>query len=193
MIPGPAWAASLRGRAATLAALVVAQTLCAAFFIGDAISDLSDLGETGGHVSAETFAAAALAAGVVVMARELRRLLERNRALEQGMMVARGRMAEVIEAFFDRWGLTPAERDVALFALKGLDNEAIAAARGAATGTVRAQTARVYAKAGVTGRPQLMSLFIEELLAEPLSAGPGAPPAPDQAAKAAPEPALSGR
>ena len=88
--------------------------------------------------------------------------------------VARGAMGDMIDGFFERWGLTPAEREVGLFALKGLDNESIAALRGVAVGTVRAQTARVYAKAGVTGRSQLMSVFIEELLAEPLS-GPAAP------------------
>ena len=163
------------GRAATLTGLILVQALCAIFFIADAVDDIAETVDRGAlHMSLETAAALALSLGVVVLTLELRRLLDRQQALEEGMMAARGAMADMIEAFFERWGLTPAEREVGLFALKGLDNESIAALRGAAVGTVRAQTARVYAKAGVSGRAQLMSLFIEELLAEPLSP-PAAP------------------
>jgi len=74
-------------------------------------------------------------------------------------------MAAVIEGFFDKWALTPSERDVALLVLKGIDNETIASLRGTAPGTVRAQCARIYQKADVDGRAQLFSVFLEELLA----------------------------
>ena len=72
--------------------------------------------------------------------------------------------AEVIGKQFTAWGLTPAERDVALFALKGLDIADIAELRGAAQGTVRAQLTRIYAKAGVSGRAQFAAWFVEDLL-----------------------------
>ena len=68
-------------------------------------------------------------------------------------------------AQFEAWGLTAAERDVGMLALKGLDVGDIAALAGAATGTVRAQLSRVYTKAGVTGRAQFVALFVEDLLA----------------------------
>ncbi|MFN3642142.1 MAG: helix-turn-helix transcriptional regulator [Gemmobacter sp.] len=71
-------------------------------------------------------------------------------------------------AQFRAWGLTPAERDVAWLALEGLDTAEIAGRRGAAAGTVRAQLARVYAKAGVSGRAQFAALFVEDLLAGPV-------------------------
>ena len=38
--------------------------------------------------------------------------------------------------------------------------------RGTSEGTVKAQTNAIYRKAGVTGRPQLLSLFIDELMGE---------------------------
>jgi DNA-binding CsgD family transcriptional regulator len=85
--------------------------------------------------------------------------------LNRSMQAARGEMAEVIDGFFAEWGLTPSERDVALMVLKGIDNEAIAEMRGTATGTVRAQCTSIYSKAGVDGRAQLFSVFMEELLA----------------------------
>ena len=65
---------------------------------------------------------------------------------------------------FDEWGLTLAERDVALFAIKGLTVQDIARLRATSEGTVKAQTAAIYRKAEVSGRPQLLSLFIEDLM-----------------------------
>ncbi|TYO89093.1 helix-turn-helix transcriptional regulator [Oceanicella actignis] len=56
---------------------------------------------------------------------------------------------------------------MAMLPLKGFDNESVAEIRGTAKGTVRAQTAAIYAKAGLDGRAQLISLFLEELLADP--------------------------
>jgi DNA-binding CsgD family transcriptional regulator len=69
-----------------------------------------------------------------------------------------------IENFFERWTLTPSEREVALLVLKGFDNETIADLRDTAQGTVRAQDTKIYAKARVDGRAQLLSIFVEELL-----------------------------
>ena len=71
---------------------------------------------------------------------------------------------DVMAERFDDWGLTPAERDVALFAIKGMSIQEIAALRQTSEGTVKAQTNAIYRKAGVSGRPQLLSLFIEDLL-----------------------------
>jgi DNA-binding CsgD family transcriptional regulator len=65
---------------------------------------------------------------------------------------------------FEEWALTPAERDVALFAIKGMSLAEIATLRATSEGTVKAQTAAIYRKAGVSGRPQLLSLFIEDLM-----------------------------
>jgi DNA-binding CsgD family transcriptional regulator len=82
---------------------------------------------------------------------------------------------ELLEERFADWGLTPAERDVALFAIKGMSTAEIASLRSTSEGTVKAQTNAIYRKAGVTGRPQLLSLFIEDLMdGSPINA-----PAPD--------------
>jgi DNA-binding NarL/FixJ family response regulator len=40
----------------------------------------------------------------------------------------------------------------------------IAGLRATSEGTIKAQTNAIYRKAGVTGRPQLLSLFIEDLM-----------------------------
>jgi len=47
-----------------------------------------------------------------------------------------------------------------------MSTQEIASLRGTAGGTVKAQTNAIYRKAGVTGRSQLLSLFIEDLMDE---------------------------
>ena len=69
-----------------------------------------------------------------------------------------------MQSRFTDWGLTSAERDVALFAIKGMSTQEIAVLRGTAEGTVKAQTNAIYRKAAVSGRSQLLSLFIEDLM-----------------------------
>jgi DNA-binding CsgD family transcriptional regulator len=159
-------------RAALLAVVILAQSLCAMFFLSDAFADFMESGKlTDIHLGIEAVVALALAAGVLILMRELRHMMNRMHDIETSLRAARGEMVTVIHAFFDTWGLSAAERDVALLLLKGLDNETIATLRGTANGTVRAQTSAVYAKAGVDGRAQLISVFLEELLANDSAPG----------------------
>jgi len=65
---------------------------------------------------------------------------------------------------FDRWGLTPAEREVALLQLKGLRHKAIAEVRHTSERTVRQQALAIYRKSGLSGRPDLAAFFLEDLL-----------------------------
>lgn len=116
--------------------------------------------------------ALALFVGVVFGALEMRRTLLRMQRAETAQAIASSAFADLIDSWFANWGLTPAEADVALFTLKGLDTPEIAKLRGAAEGTVRVQLARIYSKAGVSNRGQFTSLFIEELLAAPLAETP---------------------
>jgi DNA-binding CsgD family transcriptional regulator len=153
-----------RGRAGALAALLAVQALCAVFFVADVVADFRLAGWIS-HTVFEALIAFALFAGVAICALELRRVVEEMRRADAAVSAASGALAEVIGARFASWGLTAAEADVALFALKGFDTSEIADLRGAAAGTVRAQLARVYAKAGVSNRASLIALFLEDLLA----------------------------
>ncbi|CAN0579983.1 unnamed protein product [Ectocarpus sp. 12 AP-2014] len=115
-----------------------------------------------------------LITGVLVISllftgRQLFALLTRQKRLEQQMQIASGAFAELLEAHFDAWALTRSERDVALMAIKGLSIADMARLRETRDGTIKAQCNAVYRKAGVTGRPQLLSVFIEELMADGLA------------------------
>lgn len=165
-------------RSTALALVLVVQALAAVFFAGDAMADLA-LAGFGLHVAMEGVIALALVVGVVFGAREMRRMIEQADRSEAALMAARGALGDLIEARFESWKLTPAEASVAILALKGFDVAAISDLRGAALGTVRAQLAHVYAKAGVSSRAELLSVFIEDLLDGPVGSG-DAVPAPRQ-------------
>ncbi|MFN7589824.1 MAG: helix-turn-helix transcriptional regulator [Planctomycetota bacterium] len=70
-----------------------------------------------------------------------------------------------IEKQLDAWGLTKAEKEIALLLLKGLSHKQVAAARGVGETTVRQQSRAIYQKAGVDGRHDLAAFFLEGLLA----------------------------
>ena len=134
--------------------------------LGAAIAEFKRAGMASADVGA--IVAAALLGGVVVGALQVRRMWTEGRRRQAALAVAAGALSEVAAQKFRDWKLTPAEADVAIFALKGLEVAEIAALRGSAAGTVRAQLTRVYEKAGVNSRAGLATLFLEDLMAEPL-------------------------
>lgn len=155
-------------RIAPLVAVFLVQALCALFFVSDIL--LSVLGIYLAPISwqsrelIEIGAALGLVLGVVAGGILLwRTLLEATQAREK-LRRASSAFSAVLEERFAEWALTPAERDVALFALKGMSSAEIAQLRATSEGTVKAQTAAIYRKAGVSGRGQLLSLFIDDLM-----------------------------
>lgn len=147
-----------------LAAVVCLQTVAAAFFALDEIVDVASGTGSLLHLVVEGVIVAALMLGVMLNAWQLRELLADARRARATIQAASGAMAELMVLRFSEWGLTGAEADVAMLALKGFDTEEIARLRNAAAGTVRAQLARIYAKAEVRSRAGLIGLFIEDLM-----------------------------
>lgn len=150
--------------------MVLVQAVGALFFIGDI--SMSVLGIPRQPIDWQTRemleigAAVALLIGLVlsgVLLMQSQRRLERAEAQLQRASAA---FMDLLEQSFMTWGLTPAERDVAFFVLKGFSTQEIAGFRKTSEGTVKAQTNAIYRKAGVNGRGQLMSLFIDDLIAD---------------------------
>lgn len=155
-------------RAGAYLALLVAQAFCALLFGSDILLsiigfypvplawNLRELLEVGALVGLFL----GLIFGALLTGRAFRDLRRAEARLER----ASGAFIDLLNTRFDEWGLTAAERDVALFAIKGLTVPEIARLRETSEGTVKAQTAAIYRKADVSGRPQLLSLFIEDLM-----------------------------
>lgn len=145
------------------------QALCCAYFLMDIIWDLflpSHFNALAESDLAEAVVTTALFLGLIFTANELRLLMTRQRKLTDQIDIASGAFAEVLEARFAEWSLTSAERDIAILALKGFSIAEMARLRDTKEGTVKAQCAALYRKADVSGRVQLLSVFLDDLLAD---------------------------
>lgn len=151
-----------RASAPLVGALVV-QAAAALFFLGETLFE-QRASANQLHTPTETIVTLALLIGIALAAKELRRVLQRSNEQASALDILRTTFAQVLKRQFDLWRLTPAERDIATLSLEGLDVEEIRKIRSSATGTVRAQFARIYAKSGVSSRAQFASIFLTELV-----------------------------
>ena len=72
--------------------------------------------------------------------------------------------SSAVDRQFEKWGLTPVEREVALLLLKGHGHKQVAAQTGRSERTVRQHAVSVYEKAGLGGRAELAAFFLEGLM-----------------------------
>jgi DNA-binding CsgD family transcriptional regulator len=155
-----------------VAFLLVLQVACAAFFVSDIL--LTVVGLRAEPVSWQTRefleigAALGLLLGGVLGAVALRRTKVQSDEAKARLEELSGAFSDLVAKRFGEWKLTGAERDVALFAIKGMTTREISDLRNTSEGTVKAQCNAIYRKAGVSNRYQLVSLFVEELIELPL-------------------------
>jgi DNA-binding NarL/FixJ family response regulator len=154
--------------------LIAVQSLCAAFFLWDDVTDFIDEGATRFdlHQGVEYLVTLSLIMAIVIEARILMFLLQREAHMERGLSIAAGALNDLMEGYFVAWHLTPSEKDVATLLIKGCEIAEIARLRGSAEGTVKAHLNAIYRKADVSGRAALVSLLIEDLMGQPLIAPP---------------------
>jgi DNA-binding CsgD family transcriptional regulator len=156
------------GATALLVLVVAIQTICSLFFVWDI--GASFIGVERAPLSwevrelLEIGASVGLLLGVALGAALLTRTLRDNRTMRGKLRETAGAFAVLLEERFAEWGLTPSERDVAWFTIKGMTIAEIARLRETSEGTVKAQSNAIYRKAGVAGRTQLLSLFMEDLM-----------------------------
>jgi DNA-binding CsgD family transcriptional regulator len=125
----------------------------------------SEWGEFTWHTWAEILGVIGLVIGASVTLNQYRHLLRRTLKVERELGAVSGAFQEMIEAHFTAWQLTAAERDVALLSIKGISNTDIAEMRNTRAGTIKAQHAAIYRKAGVSSRAELISVVFENLIA----------------------------
>jgi DNA-binding CsgD family transcriptional regulator len=130
------------------------------------------------------------------MARQLLLRLRRARAAEVALQALAGRLeatekeaarwraeaadvlsglGNAIDQQFERWALSPAEKEVALLLLKGLSHKELAGVRSVTEATARQQARAVYKKAGLSGRNDLAAFFLEDLLLPSEKTASGSP------------------
>lgn len=162
-----------------IGSVLAVQSACAFFFVSDILTsvlglevqplawELRELLEIGASLG--------LILGVISGALMLTATIRSRNLAEERLRRASGVFMDLLEERFTEWGLTKAERDVALFAIKGMSTAEIAVLRSTSEGTVKAQTNAIYRKAGVSGRSQLLSLFIDDLMRDTGNLRPAQP------------------
>ena len=95
---------------------------------------------------------------------QLKASKENIRLLNQQLEDSKVAFFSKIEEQFQKWGLTAAEKEVALFLVKGLSTSEIANIRDKSEKTISNQSSAIYKKADVTGSHELAALFFEMLL-----------------------------
>jgi DNA-binding CsgD family transcriptional regulator len=80
-------------------------------------------------------------------------------------------LGEAMDRQFDEWQLTPAEKETAMFLLKGYSHKEAASLTKRSERTVRQHAVSVYRKSGLSGRAELAAFFFEDML---LPSEPGA-------------------
>lgn len=142
-------------------AAALLQLGCGLVFASDAAMELRTFTV---HAAVEILGILALVIGATITLGQYRQLLRRNSKIEQELGAASGAFQDVIEKHFQTWGLTEAEQDVALLSIKGVSVADIAQMRHTRMGTIRAQSAAIYRKSGVSNRAELISVMIEEMI-----------------------------
>ncbi|WP_457651018.1 helix-turn-helix transcriptional regulator [Profundibacter sp.] len=148
--------------------LVALQMLCGAYFLWEILAsvlglpliplrweqrEIVEIGATVGLLLGSLMGVAL----AITARREMRRAKRAQR-------LTAGQFTDVVREYFAKLGLTPAETEVAWYILKGMSISEIAELRNTREGTVKTQGTAIYKKAGVSGKSQLMSLLVEDLL-----------------------------
>ena len=97
-------------------------------------------------------------------------IVEKHKDIESWKQKAADTMkgfSQLISAQFDEWGLSNAEKEVALLLLKGLSIKEISYVRGTSPGTTRQQATSLYEKANISSRAELSAFFLEDVLLVP--------------------------
>ncbi|HEY6000726.1 MAG TPA: LuxR C-terminal-related transcriptional regulator [bacterium] len=109
------------------------------------------------------------------------RQAERDHWQQLARTALRG-LGEAMDQQFDAWALTPAEKETAMFLLKGYSHKEVASLTARSERTVRQHAVSVYRKSGLAGRAELAAFFFEDMLlpaesaAGEVSPGSGAAP-----------------
>ncbi|MCB1357759.1 MAG: helix-turn-helix transcriptional regulator [Maritimibacter sp.] len=149
-------------------ALVAVQSLAGGYFLWTILAALLGLPELPLRWQAREMldlaATLGLVFGAVLTVRLAWAAARAGDRAETARRLTAGAFTRVVDEYFDVLGLTGAEREVAWYIVKGFGQSEIAHLRGTAEGTVRVQSTAIYRKAGVSGKSQLLSQILEDLL-----------------------------
>lgn len=155
-------------RSALVWCLVAVQCLCGAYFMWEILASIIGLPSLPLRWQTREIVELGASTGLILGAGLAVHLVTAARRAEiratRAHRLTSGQFTETVDAYLTGLELTKAEQDVAWLVLKGLSVAEIAELRDTRPGTVKAQCTSIYRKAGVSGKSQLFSLIVEDLL-----------------------------
>ncbi len=156
----------------------VIMSIYSSYEVYDELSDLINNNETIWHVSAEILIVIFSYSGLVYFIYLITKQNKKQKFLETNLIKIRKDLEssnirlqkgkkdyqKVIQWQFTEWQLSPSEKEVALFLLKGLSLKEIAECRTTHEKTVRKQASTIYNKSKLGGRHELSAWFFEDML-----------------------------
>lgn len=158
----------LSNKLVTVQSIVAFQVVCTLLFLVKTMSDF--LGVSLYFVPwsvleiVEMLAVTGMLFGVISGFLLFREGHKRMEETEKRMKAAAGEFHDHLLSQFDQWELTPTEKDIALFVIKGFSNLEIATMRGTTESTVKSQVSAIFRKSGVASRQQLATWAVEDLI-----------------------------
>ena len=143
---------------------VIVLLIAAVFFTWDIYTDIVINNEGVSEVLVEGIIYIAV---LLVLAIEVKRVVDMYstvRLSQTEILRLKSHLTQVISDEFERWQLTPGEKEIALLLIKGLSMQEIADIRNVKAKSVRQQSTAIYTKGGVANRYELSAYFIEDLL-----------------------------
>lgn len=98
------------------------------------------------------------------LTRELVQSRAENVQWRENAQVQMEAVRRAIDAQFDTWQFTPAEKEIASLILKGCSHKQIADLRRSSDSTVRQQAQAIYRKSGLENRSELAAYFLDAIL-----------------------------
>ena len=118
------------------------------------------------HITIEGIIFIAISIVCLVEIKRTYRLHRQVQLEKQKVGALSGELFQIILNTFDEWKLSESEKEIALFIIKGLSMKEISELRKVKEKTIRQQAASIYEKTGLSGRHELASYFIEDLLSK---------------------------
>jgi DNA-binding CsgD family transcriptional regulator len=148
--------------------LVAVQTLCGAYFLWEILASILGLPTLPLRWQMRELVEIGASLGLIlgaVLGIQLARVASREmKRAENARRLTSGEFTSAVDEYFQTLDLTAAETEVAWFLLKGQSIAEIGQLRNTREGTVKAQCTAIYRKAGVSGKSQLFSLIVEDVL-----------------------------
>jgi DNA-binding CsgD family transcriptional regulator len=138
------------------------------FFIIDVIANVFLIDLALGYISQNTIKTTLtliIIVGLTSLFFQIKSLIRSYDLQKVALDSASGQLVSVVNNNFEKWKLSESEKEVAWLLIKALSIQEIADARNTKIGTVKSQSNSVYQKAGLQGRAELVSYFVEDLLA----------------------------